>query len=153
MSFFRILVVFLITAVAVLTGCTDRPTRGELKPFANVCDPANDGKRIAVDAYLALPRHFEHPRTYVVMIPLEVRASLIEDKYGVIVVWMPVGDGANKMDDVRNKYTDADLKVRTKDGATISYKDKIRLSGKVVFPSSNPYSAWCVMNNPYVESL
>jgi hypothetical protein len=142
-----------ILAAALMVGCGGEgpPTPGELKTLATVCDKANDGKRMAVEGHLSLLDSFSE-RSSSQSAPLLIRATP-QDTADQIFVWMPYGTGPNSMDKLPAQYSAADLKVRTKDGATVGAQNRVRISGTVVFPSQSPVpAAKCGFNAPLVES-
>jgi hypothetical protein len=145
--------VWVLLLGALVAGCGGPPTPGELKTLDTVCDRAKDGKRVAVEGYLALPDSFKDDK---VSAPLLIRAAP-QPGGAEIFVWVPYGDGPNTLDKVPDKYSQTDLKVRTKDRAPVGYQDKVRVSGTLVFPAVNPVAATnasvkCGFNTPLVES-
>lgn len=138
---------------SLVAGCGmgGPPTPGELKTLASVCDKANDGKRLAVEGYLALLESFSE-RSSSESAPLLIRATQ-QPGPNDIFVWMPYGTGPNSMDKLPARYSSDDLKVRTKDGVVVGSRDKVRISGTVTFPSQSPVpAAKCGFNTPLVES-
>jgi hypothetical protein len=65
------------------------------------------------------------------------------------------------MQKVGDTYSQQDLKVFTTDGAAVGFRDRVRISGTVAFPSRRPYEVDspggrlldCGMNNPLIERL
>ena len=157
-----------------LTGCfkSEPPTVGQEMPFNSVCDKSNDGKRIAFEGFLTLPDHISSKDK--VSLLLEVRPSKDLKSPMRIGVWTSYGKEVNQLTFVEtsfrsNKpnepgkisvnsssklsYTHQDLKVKTNEGKVVSYLDKVRVSGKVVFPSNPPIISKCLLNNPLIESI
>ncbi|HEY9622640.1 MAG TPA: hypothetical protein V6C78_19930 [Crinalium sp.] len=170
---------FLLTLV---TGCaSEPPTVGKAIAFEQVCDQSNDGQRVSVEGFLTLPE--EIPTNDTVSVLLEIRPSEnVEPRGERVGVWTTYGSDANQvasvkgvytaptLDELKNNsqnppspnqssvqgtYTHADLKVTTSDGQQITYTDRVRVSGKVVFPSSPGVTAIspCVLNNPLIERI
>lgn len=143
----------------LLSGCDEAPTAGAPKTLANVCDRANDGKRVALDGYLSLPSSFTEGMSSE-SAPIVIRGDVPESG-DVTFAWVPYGSGPNSMDKVPDTYSQKDLKVYTKDGAAIGYRDHVRISGTVAFPSRRPYEVSspggrlldCGLNNPLIEKL
>jgi hypothetical protein len=148
----------LIGAVA-LAGCDQPPTAGAPKTLANVCDRENDGKRVALDGYLSLPSSYTESASSQ-SAPVVIRGALAQSG-DVTFVWIPYGSGPNAMEKVPDEYSQTDLKVYATDGGAIGYKDHVRVSGTVAFPSQRPYdidSAGgklldCGLNNPLIEKI
>jgi hypothetical protein len=148
-----------IVAAGLLAGCGGPPTPGEPKTLANVCDRANDGKRVAVEGYLSLPSSFSESSGSA-SAPVIIRGD-VQPAGDLIFVWVAYGSEANAMDKVGARYSQDDLKVRTKDGAIVGYQDKVRVSGTVTFPSRRPYSLDtpgvrlldCGLNTPLIERV
>lgn len=129
-----------------LTACgAEPPTAGQLLPFGQVCDKANDGQRVAVEGYLLLPDEFTESSSVVLRL-YEVLA-VDSAKIGVTVQF---GTDANQVETVPTQYTDDDLKVHTAGGQVVGYQDKVRVSGKVYFPLVDQDFA-CGLENPLIE--
>ncbi|MBW4662518.1 MAG: hypothetical protein KME15_28060 [Drouetiella hepatica Uher 2000/2452] len=173
-----------MTLLAVLTGCTNKPpTVGKATELVRACGRSNDGKRIALEGYLKLPD--EIPVDNTISVLLEIRLSKdvkrLNDRVGV---WVQYGNETNRVAPVESKstitipglngaksnaqptpytdqpptvgtYTHADLHVTASDGQQITYTDRVRVSGKVGFPSSPETAAIspCVLNNPLIERI
>ncbi|NJO41212.1 MAG: hypothetical protein HC769_01895 [Cyanobacteria bacterium CRU_2_1] len=165
----------------ILTGCaSEPPTLGEATEFEQVCDRSNDGKRVAVEGFLTLPE--EIPVGDTISVLLEIRPSEdVENLNGRVGVWTSYGSEANQVTPVdisytipglnttgseeqpvttdqspiSSTYTHADLNVTTSDGQRVTYTDRVRVSGKVVFPSSPKTTVIspCVLNNPLIERI
>jgi hypothetical protein len=157
-----------------LAGCDSKPeppTVGQKVSFDRICDRSNDNKRIAVEGFLTLPEKVSSKDKISVL--LEIRSVKDVSKLGRVGVWTPYGKAANqiapidtalrapnstakaKLQDLsksKSSYTHADLKVTTTDGKSIGYLDRVRVSGKVGFPSKVSISP-CVLNNPLIEKI
>jgi hypothetical protein len=146
------------SAAALVAACTSGPpTTGELKTLDAVCDRSLEGKRVAVEGYLLLPDRFLEARGGSPSAPLIIRGSS-QPGGTEIFVWMPYGDGPNSMGTVGSRYTQEDLKLRTTDGKLVGYRDKLRISGTLVFPGQNPVTTTnatiaCGLNTPLLESI
>jgi hypothetical protein len=169
----RYLFLPIVAILFTLTGCSDKPetpTVGQQASFDRVCDKSNDGKRIAVEGFLKLPEKISSKEKISLLLEIRPAKEMSPKKLGV---WTRYGDKVNQLSFVQsslgfgkpdkngklsynssrvNTYTHQDLKVNTNDGKTVSYLDRVRVSGKVGFPSkSSGYI--CVLNNPLFESI
>src|SRR5262245_28661373 len=97
----------LFAATFGIVGCSEGPpTAGEPRPFGAVCDKANDGKRVSVEGYLALPDSFTGSQSAV------LRLYQTADETGQpIGVQIPIGAQPNQMEMPPKQYSAADLKV------------------------------------------
>ena len=141
-------------AATVLVACgSEAPTRGEVKTYAQVCDKANEGKRIAVEGFLLAPTSFKAKDISVV---LRIATSPERDtvaKIGSTVTIDTERKAKNTMDPLPISYSDADLKFRTDDGKTLAYSDKVRLHGTMYMPSSLATVEFtCGLSNPLIEA-
>ncbi len=58
----------------------------------------------------------------------------------------------NTMNMLPKSYQEDDLVFRTASGETLGYQDKVRISGKMYFPSSTASVDFvCGLDNPYIE--
>jgi hypothetical protein len=58
----------------------------------------------------------------------------------------------NTMNVLPKTYQEEDLVVRTASGETLGYQDKVRVSGKMYFPSAiAKVDIACALENPYFE--
>ncbi|WP_017302032.1 hypothetical protein [Nodosilinea nodulosa] len=63
-----------IVLFALASGCgSTPPTVGKATDFTQVCDPSNEGERVAVEDYLKLPDQIPVDETLVML--LEIRPS------------------------------------------------------------------------------
>ena len=155
----RLPIVAVLLAAAFVTGCDEKPTAGAPKTLADVCDRANDGKRVALEGYLSLPSSFTEGASSE-SAPVVIRGDLPEAG-DVTFVWVPYGSGPNSMEKVPDTYSQKDLKVYVTDGGAVGYKDHVRVSGTVAFPSRRPYEVStqngrlldCGLNNPLIERV
>ena len=127
-------------------GAPEPPTAGEARDFASLCDKANEGKRVAVVGYLRFPEQFTG--TYSVVLRLYERGDYAGAPVGVTA---PVGNQANQVEIPPKKYTDKDLKVHTSDGQVAGYGSKVRVSGKLYYPTVGQ-DFKCALENPLIES-
>ncbi len=168
------LYLFILAILFLLAGCNTKsepPTVGQKVSFDRICDRSNDNKRIAVEGFLTLPEKVSSKDKISVL--LEIRSAKDVNKPGRVGIWTPYGKLANqiapidtalrapnstekaKLKDLgksKLSYTHADLKVTTSDGKSIGYLDRVRVSGKVGFPSKVSVSP-CVLNNPLIEKI
>ena len=122
------------------------PAAGEPRDFASVCDKANEGKRVAVVGYPRFPEKFTGSQSVV------LRLYGGADYAGAPVgVQTPIGKQANQAELAPKQYTDKDLKVHTSDGQVAGYGTKVRVSGKVYFPTVGQ-DFKCALENPLIES-
>ena len=127
-------------------GAPEPPTAGEAKDFASVCDKANEGKRVAVLGHLRFPEKFTGARSVV------LRLYEGGDYAGAPVgVQTPIGNQANQAELAPRQYTDKDLKVHTSDGQVAGYGTRVRVSGKVYYPTVGQ-DFKCALENPLIES-
>jgi hypothetical protein len=157
-----------------LAGCNTKsepPTVGQKVSFDRVCDRSNDNKRIAVEGFLTLPEKVSSKDKMSVL--LEIRSVKDVNKPGRVGIWTTYGTAANRVNPIdtalrapnstkkaklqdlsksKLSYTHADLKVTTNDGKSIGYLDRVRVSGKVGFPSKASVSP-CILNNPLIEKI
>ena len=142
---------FLLGAT-LLAGCGDSgpPTAGTATTFAAICDKANDGKRLALEGYLTLPEDFTKSSS--VVLRLRQAQKLGGDVVGVTANF---GDAPNTVKAITGKsYSDTDLGVHTTDGATLTYQDRVRVSGTLYFPTmSNTVEFHCALSNPLFERV
>lgn len=108
----------LALAIVTLTACEGPPTVGQPTTFANVCDKANDGHRVAVQGVMRLPDTIRISRparggkgTEIVVVRLFETPAFNGTPIGVDIGF---GSEPNTMDEIPSGaagYTDADLKV------------------------------------------
>jgi hypothetical protein len=164
----------ILSILFILAGCytkSEPPTVGKKVSFDRTCDRSNDGKRIAVEGFLTLPETISSQDTISVL--LEIRSVKDLNKTSRVGVWTIYGTAANQVAPVKtarrlpgstetakiqdwekakSSYTHADLKAIANDGKSIGYLDRVRVSGKVGFPSNVSVSP-CVLNNPLIEKI
>jgi len=148
-----------LLSMALIAACDEKPTVGAPVTLTNVCDRSNDGKRVAVEGYLSLPSSFTEGLTSE-SAPVVIRGGIPESG-DVTFVWIGYGSGPNSMEKVPDTYSQRDLKVYTMDGAAVGYRDKVRVSGTVAFPSRRPYEVDtsdgrlldCGLNTPLIERV
>jgi hypothetical protein len=121
------------------------PTVGELKNFAEVCDKANEGKRVAVEGYLRLPEQV-HVKTGPVL-RLYPTTEFTGKPVGVS---MDIGSGSNQVAMMPKEFSDKDLKVKTADGQVAGFGTKVRVAGDMYFPLVGQEFP-CALSNPLVE--
>jgi hypothetical protein len=150
-------------AVLALAACAGPPTVGEPRDFANVCDKANDGHRVAVEGYMRLPETIDvvkPPRTggdglEILVVRLFQTPNFSGTPIGVDIDF---GSEPNTMDEIPNGargFTDADLKVHAANGQTVTYGQRVKISGTVYFPLGglSDVDFTCGLSNPLVEPV
>ena len=170
----KYLYLLILAILFPLAGCNTKsepPTVGQKVSFDRICDRSNDNKRIAIEGFLTLPEKVSSKDKISVL--LEIRSAKDVNKPGRVGIWTPYGKAANQIAPIdtalrapnstekpslqdlgksKLSYTHADLKVTTNDGKSIGYLDRVRVSGKVGFPSKVSVSP-CVLNNPLIEKI
>lgn len=137
------LALFLIASL--LVACGDAaPTAGAPTAFANACDKANDGQRIALEGYLMLPDSFSGDNSVVLWL---YETDAFEGQ--PVGVQLSFGSGANQVSMVSDSYTDDDLEVHLGDGGAIGFGDRVTVSGKVYFQLVDQKFE-CSLENPLV---
>jgi hypothetical protein len=136
----------LIFCAACGGGAPEPPTTGEMKDFASLCDKANEGKRVAVIGFLRFPEKFTGTRS--VMLRLYGGGDYAGSPVGVQT---PIGNQANQVELAPKEFTDKDLKVHTSDGQVTGYGARVKVSGKVYYPSVGQ-DFKCGLENPLIES-
>jgi len=158
-SVVRVPLVVALFGSVLMTACDETPTVGAAKTLATICDRANDGKRVAVEGYLSLPESFSEGVTSA-SAPVVIRGGIPESG-DVTFVWIGYGSGPNSMEKVPDTYSQRDLKVYAADGSAVGFRDKVRVSGTVAFPSRRPYDVTtqdgrlldCGLNTPLIERV
>ncbi len=146
-----ILTVLVVALIISACGEQPAPTQGELKTMEVACDKANEGKRIAVEGYLMLPDKVSGDFSVMLRL-LDSPERVAQANVAASVRIDKERKAPNTMDNLSTSYSDADLKVRTADGQTIGYQDKVRVSGKMYFPSSTASVEFtCGLENPLIE--
>ena len=136
----------LIFCAACGGGAPEPPTTGEMKDFASLCDKANEGKRVAVIGFLRFPEKFTGTRS--VMLRLYGGGDYAGSPVGVQT---PIGNQANQVELAPKEFTDKDLKVHKSDGQVTGYGTRVKVSGKVYYPSVGQ-DFKCGLENPLIES-
>jgi hypothetical protein len=150
-------------AVLALAACEGRPTEGEPRDFANACDKANDGHRVAVEGYMRLPETITVDKPVrsggdgveIVVVRLFETPNFNGTPIGVDIDF---GSEPNTMDEIPNGargFTDADLKVHVNNGQTVTYGQRVKISGTVYFPVSglSHVEFTCGLSNPLIEPI
>lgn len=144
MTTYRFLTVTLLTLT--LAACAQAtPTAGEARTFANACDKANDGKRIALTGYLRFPDSFTGDQSVVLRL---YESDAFEGT--PIGVQTSFGTQPNQVETVGDQYQDTDLKVHLANGQVAPFGTPVRVSGRVYYPLvSQDFD--CGLENPLVE--
>lgn len=149
--------------LTTLVGCANEPpTVGRAVEFEQVCNRENDGERVSLEGYLTLPKTISSDDKFSLL--LEIRPSKsVENMNGKVGVWTSYGSEVNQVSPIPfttqfshvGDYTHENLKVTANDGQQITYTDRVRISGRVRFPSSANVLAIspCVLNNPLIERI
>jgi hypothetical protein len=143
----RYVLFIVIVLMTLVSGCGGKqaPTTGEARPFANVCDQVNKGKRVSVVGYLRLPQEFTGDMS--VVLRLYENDSFAGKPIGVQT---DIGSQANQMEAVPMQYSDDDLKVHLAGGQLAQLGTKVKVSGKVYFPLAD-VDFDCGLENPLIE--
>ena len=133
-----------------LAGCT-KPVPVALD---QVCQKENDNQYISVEGYL---------RTGVTVLCSSrggTRTCGLEladkpDGTGPISVYVEEGTGRSQMEPLPKSYSNDDLKLRTKDGQTITTQDKVRIIGtaKTTTDAVNSSYTICFIDVTKIEKL
>lgn len=146
MTIRRIFCIGVLIFCAACGGAPEPPTTGEMKDFASLCDKANEGKRVAVIGFLRFPEKFTGTRS--VMLRLYGGGDYAGSPVGVQT---PIGNQANQVELAPKEFTDKDLKVHKSDGQVTGYGTRVKVSGKVYYPSVGQ-DFKCGLENPLIES-
>jgi len=146
-NIYRMLSLLLLLAFSLLlVACSqESPTAAVEQPFANICSDANKGERVAVQGFLRLPDSFSGD--------LSIVLRLYEtDTFSGIPIGAQIrlGSEPNQVENVPTSYTDDDLQVHLANGQAVGYGTKVKLSGKVYFPSVDQDFV-CGLENVLVE--
>jgi hypothetical protein len=127
----------LVTLLAILlliAGCdSGPPTAGTVVTFATVCDKANEDKRVALEGYLDFPPQFKAKDLTIMMRLRPTPFSAKDDR--IVGASVRLGAGPNHVALPPRKYTANDLRVTTNDGKTMSAADRVKVSGRMYYPS------------------
>jgi hypothetical protein len=147
LSAYRCIALCMITFAFAACGGGEKkpPTVGELKNFAEVCDKANEGKRVAVEGFLRLPAEV-HVKTGLVL-RLYPTTEFAGKPVGVSA---DIGNGPNQVALMPKEFADKDLNVKTGDGQVAGFGTKVRVSGDVYYPLVGQEFP-CALSNPLVE--
>jgi hypothetical protein len=108
----------------LLAGCASAPQPGRLVSHATACSLENNDKRVALEGYPYLSG-----MTYV---DDDFSVDLFEQPGGsgdAVSVFLTIGTGANQAENLPDDYSDADLKIHTKDNQVVSTNTRIRVHG------------------------
>jgi hypothetical protein len=142
----RILLLVLAGTALCTAGCAHTPDApGTPQAFIFACDKPNAGQYIAVQGYLRLPSSLDSGSS--VMLRLYPDPSYMGTPIGV---QMPFGDGPNQVHRINRSYRDNDLKVHLADGKVVSFRARVRVSGRMFFPALREDYP-CALQDPYVE--
>jgi hypothetical protein len=111
-------------------GGDEPATAGVETAFADVCNESNEGERVAVEGYLRLPDSFSGD--FSVVLRLFETDSFEGTPIGATV---RLGTEANQMENMPDSYTDDDLRVHLADGQVVGYGTKVKVSGRVYYPT------------------
>jgi hypothetical protein len=131
MNRFQFLVVVSLLIFGLSACGRDEPaTTGVDTAFAAACDESNEGERVAVTGYLRLPDSFTGDFSAV------LRLFETDTFEGTpIGATVRLGTEANQMENVPASYSDTDLKVHLADGQVVGYGTKVKVSGKMYYPT------------------
>ena len=149
----------LAVPVSLLAACShEPPTVGADVAFAQVCNKANEGKRVAVVGYLRLPARLKSNDTSPMLRFYD--GAAFDTRH--IIVSVPVGRGPNQVEnplsraaDGSLRYSDEDLKVHLANSAVATVGTKVKVSGEMyipMVPQTGPDGFACGLTNPLIES-
>jgi hypothetical protein len=128
---FQYLVVISLLILGLAACGGDEPaTAGTETAFADVCNESNEGERVAVEGYLRLPDSFTGD--FSVVLRLFETDSFEGTPIGVTA---RLGTEANQVENVPESYSDTDLKVHLSNGQVVGYGTKVKVSGKMYYPT------------------
>ena len=137
----------LVCALLALPACVPATAGpGTPQAFAFACAKTNEGRQIAVEGYLRLPRSLDSTKS--VMLRLYPDPSFKGAPVGVPVLF---GDRPNEARKISSAYHDEDLRVHLADGSTVPFGTRVRVSGRMYFPVT-PEDYDCALQTPYVEA-
>jgi hypothetical protein len=117
-------IVLIVLLGLVAGGCKSDPKPGEPVSFETVCGRSTTGAQTTPQArdarsYLSAPRMMMQRHLHDGSLPdISTRRKAREHFAG--------GDDENQMSELPKEYSDADVKLRTKDGKTVGIGQKIR---------------------------
>lgn len=113
-----------LTAVLFLVGCSHPATTP--MTFDTAADAANNGQMVSIEGYARLPVSGIINDT--MLIDLHQTA---DEKSPHIGIDVPIGSGANHLEEPPKDYKDSDMKLHASDGSLIAPTDKVRVSGEL----------------------
>lgn len=114
--------------------------------FSDVLDEANNGKRVTIEGYIALPTS-SMISDESVQLALFERGNQFSSPLNFIVD-MPVGSGKNTMNKIPLKYEKTDVAITGNKGEAITIGDRVKITG-----SFTVYSSFCSMDIQEIEKL
>lgn len=114
--------------------------------FSKVLDEANNGKRVTIEGYLALPSS-SMISDESVQLALFERAGQFHSSLSFILD-MPVGSGKNTMKKIPLKYAKSDVDVTGNKEEKIVIGDHVKVTGKFTV-----YGTFCSMDIQEIEKL
>ena len=143
----------ILTVCLLLLGACDRGprVRGAATTFEDVCGKANEGKRLALEGYLNFPDRFTVSKgdDPTVMLLLRPAPELGGSAVGVSIV---LGNGPNHVAMPPQSFSPMDLKMTTSDGLVAGFRDKVKVSGNMYYPSVAAVEFKCGLDYTLVES-
>ena len=124
----KIVLLFLLTSLPLLVRA-QAMVKGE-----DACAKANEGKRLMIEGYVDFPLSFDTNDKSLVM---RVRPSL--NSWGSTVgAVAPVGREPNhvempRLNSTRDGYSNRDVRLHLADGQTVTYWNKVKVSGTMYF--------------------
>lgn len=123
----------LVALAALVVGCSSPPPPATPMTFDTFNVQANNDKQISLEGYMRLP--------VAAMVSDTMLVDLYDNPDGkgkAVPVSIYVGSGKNQVEKPPKDYTDKDFKLHANDGSLVTMKDKVRVSGKLVYsPSSS----------------
>jgi hypothetical protein len=139
----------LLLAVSILTSCRKEAEVISLDKL-KTCPAEYNGKDIAVEAYLTMPRGGKMLCLLDCLVELNSEPATVTDRHTKLIVWVRLGKGPNQIEEAPEFMQDQaigprefvpdeehtrrfyeNLRVRTDDGKIVRLKDKVRLAGNL----------------------
>lgn len=144
-----LITLFCIGALAACSG--EPPVAVE---YANLCQPENDKKTVAVDGYLSTGMMLSYAtRGGDKSANLQFSAAPEGEKF--VLAEIPVGTGSNQMEELPRGFKKQDLKIKTDGGATVGTNDRVRLTAlaKTKSDALNAPTQPCYLKVSRIEKL
>jgi hypothetical protein len=134
--------------LAVLAGCASAPQPGTRVTHATACSLENNDRRVALEGYPFL--------SGMTMVDDDFSVDLFEQPGGsgdAVSVYLTIGTGANQAENLPDDYTDADLKIHTKDNQVVSTGTRIRVHGTLAVTDTGDSIVCFIMYVDLIEAV